>query len=111
MVDVKTTSRHEIVEGQQFIVNDVGKSAQEDKNDCERNERTKRDAPAEAEVLIMLKKMWDRHATLMCNSISHEDQTRPGRPVDLNNPHFCPTITRQPSAVSRRSGSAGLANY
>ena len=61
MVDVKTTSRHEIVQGQEFIMNDVGKGTQEDKNDCERNERTKRDAPAEAEILIMFNKTWHKH--------------------------------------------------
>src|SRR5262245_47974037 len=58
MVDVKARSRHEVVEGQEFVVNDISKSAQEDKNDCERNQRTKRDAPAEAQFSIMLTKRW-----------------------------------------------------
>ena len=61
MVDVKAKSRHEVVDGQEFVVNDIGQSAQEDKNDCERNQRTKRDAPAEAQFSIMLTKTRDRH--------------------------------------------------
>jgi len=61
MVDVKTTSRNEIVERQELVMNDVGKGAQEDKNDCECNQRPKRDPPPEAQFLIVFTKTWDRH--------------------------------------------------
>src|SRR5690348_14160729 len=63
MMDVKTAFRHEVVERHEFVMYDVSKNAQEDKNDCERNERTKRHAPAEAQFLIMLTKT-NRHPTV-----------------------------------------------
>jgi hypothetical protein len=69
MVDVETTSRHDIVERQKFVMNDVGKRTQEDKNDCERNQRTKRHAPAEAQFLIMVKKTWNRHLLTILSKI------------------------------------------